>query len=550
MQKVTMNFRIVFSLSALCCSMLAAAQQRDSLPERTVVVTSAFKPSLKNSAKVNFSAATPLPDSALSVLRYDIPAQNLLFVYQSPSLKPLAYAIDSVVHWTNNNFIKAGYGNFTSPYLQAAVSLGDGSSSIMQFNGLHTSAKGSLPFQQFNKTKLEAIGIFNNTNNNEWSGQIGFNRQGQYRYGYQPDSIQLVKDQILLNYTNLSAQAAVRNKEENAFGVLYNPSVRFNLFLDNNNAKESTLLIQAPVSKSIARIFILQAGFTADITHYISDTSTLDNNLFYFSPAIAFKTPNVKITGGVIPAWDNGVFNLLPDIKADIKIKNEKFILQAGWVGYFQKNTFQSLASLNPWIQLPGALINTKVLEQYAGFKGSSGSHFTYNARLSYKQVEKQALFVNDTIFGNSFETVYEPEMKVLSLHGEAGYTLQEKFSFMAGVTFNQFSGLQVNEKAFGLLPIEATAALRWQLLKDIKIKSDLFVWDGPQYRTKTLSAQKSDPAFDVNAGVEFAVLPQLNIWLQMNNLLNNRYERWNQFPVIGANVLAGVVYSFDKVVK
>jgi hypothetical protein len=30
-----------------------------------------------------------------------------------------------------------------------------------------------------------------------------------------------------------------------------------------------------------------------------------------------------------------------------------------------------------------------------------------------------------------------------------------------------------------------------------------------------------------------------------MNNLLNNTYQRWNQYNVLGFNVLGGVVYSF-----
>ena len=40
----------------------------DTLPSRTVTVTSAFQPSLKTTAKINFSGATPLPDSVRPVL--------------------------------------------------------------------------------------------------------------------------------------------------------------------------------------------------------------------------------------------------------------------------------------------------------------------------------------------------------------------------------------------------------------------------------------------------------------------------------------------------
>ena len=95
------------------------------LPSRTVIVTSAFQPSLKPTSKINFSAASPLPDTARPVLQYNVPAQNITFSYQSPALKPLAQVIDTGIHWANDGFIKIGYGNFTTPYLQAGASLGD-----------------------------------------------------------------------------------------------------------------------------------------------------------------------------------------------------------------------------------------------------------------------------------------------------------------------------------------------------------------------------------------------------------------------------------------
>ena len=238
---------------------------------------------------------------------------------------------------------------------------------------------------------------------------------------------------------------------------------------------------------------------------------------------------------------------MLPNFKAAIKINEEKFILQAGWVGYYNKTTYQNLASYNPWISQPTSLINTKVREQYAGFKGSAGSHITYNARVSYLLLSNQPLFTNDTITGKSFNVINESGLKDIRLHGELGYTAQEKFSFVAGATFNQYSGLVLNQKAYGLLPIELNAALRWQVLKDLIVKSDVFFWDGTQYLSKTNESLKQTAAADVNAGVEFSVMPQLNVWLQFNNLFNNKYQRWNQYEVLGTNVLAGVVYSFNQ---
>src|ERR1044072_1889559 len=115
-----------------------------TLPPRTVVVTSEFAPTLKQTSKINFNASTPLPDSVRPVLQYTIPVQNLSFSYQSPELKAMAENIDSSVQWNNTSFLKAGYGNYSTPYLQAGLSFGDGITSVMNVNGKYTSSNGSL----------------------------------------------------------------------------------------------------------------------------------------------------------------------------------------------------------------------------------------------------------------------------------------------------------------------------------------------------------------------------------------------------------------------
>jgi len=204
------------------------------------------------------------------------------------------------------------------------------------------------------------------------------------------------------------------------------------------------------------------------------------------------------------------------------------------------------LTDINPWILQPNRLENTKIGEQYAGIRGAAGNHLTYRARLSFMRMNTQPLFPTwVTGAGRFFDVFFEPQMDVVQLHGEIGYTLQEKLSLLGGVTYRQFTSLQTAEKAWGLLPLEVTGALRWKMFKDLQIKADVFLWDGSHYRDVNQATFKLDPAADLNIGAEFSVMPKLNLWVQLNNVLNNRYRRWHQYEVLGLNVLGGVVYSF-----
>jgi hypothetical protein len=332
----------------------------DTTRPGTVVVTSAFKPTLKQSAKINFSATPPIPDTTKPLLRYTVPSQNLFFSYQPIPLQPLALTLDTALNWRNENFIKVGYGNFTTPFVQAGFSFGDGRNSVINVHAKHVSSKGKKPFQEYSFTNADAIGIFNDLNNNEWTAKVGFDNRTQYQYGYLPETLKFTKDSLLRRFTGITLQGGLRNRTVNTYGINYNPTIRMDIFNDNRNGKENNFVLNAPISKSIGQMFALQLGLTADFTKYTTNKVTISNNLFYLSPALQFNTPNFKLNAGFTPSWDNKIFSLLPNFTADIKMKDEKFVLQAGWVGYYQKTTYQYLSTVNPFLEQPNFLLNTR----------------------------------------------------------------------------------------------------------------------------------------------------------------------------------------------
>ena len=141
---------------------------------------------------------------------------------------------------------------------------------------------------------------------------------------------------------------------------------------------------------------------------------------------------------------------------------------------------------------------------------------------------------------------INEPELKVFNFGGEVGYTIGERFSLISNIQVNQYK-TSVAEKAWGLLPIEFRTALRLQVLKDLYVTTDLYAFDGPQYLRKDGSRGNLSSAMDLSAGLEFKIIDNLKLWAQFNNMFNNQYQRWNQYPVYGFNFLGGVVFSFAQ---
>jgi hypothetical protein len=539
-------FIIIFSF-VLVLTESAAAQ--DSIKRKTIEITSTFKPVLRDAVKINFNAAPPAVDSSRPSLKYNLPTQNLLFNYIPVPIKPVPLGSDSSSSWKYSNYIKAGAGNVHLPFLQSGFSFGDGKNTYFNVFAKHLSSKGSMPFQKNNQTSASAEATYKTPKNLEWNAALGFKSDDYFFYGYQPSTLVFNKEDLRQRFQAFDGRISLRNIDPTTYGLNYNPNLKTSFFSGKNEfrrATETNTVLNLPLQKSIGKIFGVKLGFTADLTSYSPNSKPrIQNNLYYFSPSLLLKTPNLYLEAGLIPSWDNGVFTTLPNFMADITTNDKRFTLQLGWIGYYDKGSYQRFSSINPWIMQPDRLLNTRIQERYAGFKGSILNHFTYSAKVGFVEYRNMPLFINDSTDGKTFLTVYSPDVQAVQFQGEIGYTQGETFTATAKLTWNQYSKVKDQAKAWGLIPVELNTNLSWQVLHNVWLKGDLFAWDGAAYQTKTKDARKGEGAFDLNAGLEFKIAKQFNLWVQMNNIFNNRYERWNQYPVYGFNVLGGIVFNF-----
>jgi hypothetical protein len=521
---------------------------QDTLGTRTVVITSAFKPSLQNAAKINFTAATSVADTSRLPLMYKVPSYNLFFNYQPIAIQPLALPTDSGMVWQNKHRIKIGAGNLSSIMADGRFSFGDGKKTTTLLQADFITSKGQRFAQQYSRFGLDVQSVINTSENLEWTTHAFFNSATQYRYGFEPSTLTYTKDELKLTYNTLALEAGLKNKVKNEAGINYHPMLSYYRFTDNRGGAENNLIFKAPLEKALGKMWSVQLGFTADIAKTNFAAATTSNNLLYINPAVAFTTPNFRMKLGMQPSWDNSRYNMLPDITAEARLPDTHLSLEAGWKGYFNKNSYRSLAGFNPWIGGLGTILNTRVREQYAGIKGTVGNHISFNGRLSLMKLYNQPVFINEGLDGKMFSAVFEPEMDLFRIHGELNYTVQESFSLLASTTFSRYSGLAVNADAWGLIPFEVTGTALWKPFKDLQLKADIFYRDGSRYRANGAFpvTGKLAAATDLNLGAEFGVTKQLNVWLQMNNLFNNTYQRWYQYPVFGFNVMGGVVYSFQ----
>ena len=541
------QYTILFFLLLTCFTQSLLAQ-KDTTKKQSIDITSSYKPVVRNAIKINFSATNVEPDTAKNMQPYNVPAQNLFYVYQAIPLKPLALAQDSTLDIGIRNFIKIGFGNYRTPLVQAGFGIGDGKKYLLNMYANYTSSVGKIANQNIADFNATIAGsLF--TAKSEVYGSVGLAQQDYYYYGYNHDTLIFKAKDILQRFKNVAIAAGIKNKIHTATGIQYNPNVAIQLFSNSNKATENSIVLETPFEKTLNDKFAFKLNAIANITTYqttaLANNVHITNSVFSIVPELMYAKPMFNIHVGLSPTWDNGELILLPNIYGEVKIKDQVFLAQAGLIGKVQKNKLQYISAINPWIQLMATQKNTQQIELFGGIKATLGKHFNFNVKASFINYKNLPLFINDVIDGKSFNVVNEPSINNLKIHGDASFIKQDKFTVLAGATFNIYNTLNSNARAWGTTPFEANASLRWWAFKQLLLKSDLNIFAG----SPTLLANGTNinlaGGVDVSAGLEFNFNKKWAAWMDINNILNNKYQRWNNYQVYGLNVIGGVKYSF-----
>ena len=549
------NSKILFAYCLLpiayCLLPVATFAQKDTGKKTsTIDINSVYKPVLRNAVKINFSAAHLNADTARPNLTYNIPAQNLFYAYQPIPLQPLALQQDTNLYLGQRNFVKVGYGNFSTPYVSAGFSFGDGKKFLANVYANYISSKGKLLYQDYSKLHLKAAGSLFIPGNEVYAGaDVKMNEN--FLYGYDTALYKYSKKDVRQQFQDIGFNIGIRNTKSGDYSINYNPNLQVSNFTNVNKLTETSFILSLPFEKQFGEAFAFKVEGKADVTNYntknlLPNNIRINNNVFQVAPSLVFSTPRMSINGGIIPTWDNGKFIWLPNVYAEAYIAENVFAFQAGWVGRYTKNTYRNLSNINPYLKTITAQQNTKEIEYYAGIKGTLGKHFNFNAKAGYITFTNLPFFINDTATDKkAFVISNEKSVKDLRIHGDVSYVSKEKFTVTAGITYNGYALMKSNAKAWNTLPLEFTSSLRWWAFKQVLLKADFYAYSGSFYLDKGNVAKAFKPGSDLSAGIEFKISKMFSAWMDVNNILNTKYQRWHNYEVYGLNLMGGVRVNF-----
>lgn len=539
--------------------------QSDTIAATGVTIVSSFRPVLRQSPKLNFSAAPLASDTTRVVLPYRILSRQLLFDNTVRSVQPLAYTIDTARSFPARSFVEAGYGNLRNPTLRMAINKGNGVTSGFSLGGKYASITQrpearDMRFYQVASLKADGYRQLKGVPL-QLSSSLGFTKEitrNNINYDTARSVASFLPDSLRQRFSLWSAHVLLRSTAPMASGISIFPGLRFYRFSDQRKNTETNMQLQAPLQKQIGTdwwvhtVLSLQTIRYAYVKRLSSPMGLADsisqNSLLSFTTAIRYQQSSFQVQAGVAPTWNHGNFAVLPQLSLSYALPGNESLLMAGWNGRWIQNSYRELAALNPWMWAPAPLRASRLTERYVGLKGQVNEKLAFDVRAFFNTTESQPLFLNDTTRkpSSGFVVVYEDRLQQLQLNGSLSYKVAENFSVTSQLLINRFIKRRTQQAVWGLLPLEWQTSVRVALTDELWIQSDLVLFRGAQNIESFQKETKVKGAADLNAALSYRLSRSLQLWARFNNLFDQPYQRWNRNPVFGFNCSGGIVFSLD----
>jgi len=150
----------------------------------------------------------------------------------------------------------------------------------------------------------------------------------------------------------------------------------------------------------------------------------------------------------------------------------------------------------------------------------------------------------------NSIEAVQDT-VGIFEFNAEVEYEVIKDLNVTANVTFNGFSTKNY-DKVYNRPQFKFSAAADYRFLEDFTVGTSMYFvgernyLNNPTSTTSVTLEEGTLPSyFDLNFNAGYDVSKKLGTFLRLNNVLNNNYELYKNYPVQGFQIMAGATYKF-----
>jgi len=526
----------------------------DTIPEKVVTIVSAFKPQLKNVAKIGFVNATAIVDTSSLSLTYMVPSQNLSFQYQPIALVPRAIKIDSLLKMKQSVNLKIGMGNYFNQLIQLEGSYVDLKAQQHHLHILNESITGEHPLQKWNTIGINYNHALVFNKNKALHNQFYFNQSNRYRFGLVPDSTILPINNFEQRFTVIGANFSLVNKQVSNKPFNYTSILKLNLSNLKDQANNVAFDLINPIVYKLNDNTKLHADLNFSFNQYNPTNRTSGQNfIIQFDPSFEIKKSKLRLDIGIRPTIANGAFTVYPKVEFSKQLKDTNIHLNAGWQTNVLNNQLIQLMGQNHWISAPNDLPISSIEKKYFTVDVTVNKRLNYGFNMALNDYRELPFFNQATSLNNpiqeglKFDVLFEKRAIAIELQGNLRYQLSDQLLWKNHFKYIQFNLIRENTQAWGIVPFEFNSQLNWVFNKNLLLEASGQFWTGSKTSAGLENAYQLNNTFIINAGMQYAISDKWTFWSKGENLLNQQYQRWANYPSLGVQFIAGIQYKFKK---
>ena len=558
---------------------------KDTLKTEVVEVVTTYNPKIADANKLkNNPSVKLLEKTKKQPLKYNIfsvPVAST-FVPKSGVVKGIDVGLKERIY---DNFIAAGFGNYTSPYFETFLHKHTRFKSEF---GL--SARYNASFDNIANTVLNShfsnfgASVFYKQDERYFDWKVTLNSErNQYNwYGITPNSLAInslnsIEENQTYNYFNVDGEIDLLDS------YIDKSNFSFSYFSDVFNSSEFLVSLDTdldiPISfirknlKINTKIEYLNGEF---LNNY-SNTNKLNYSIFTakINPEYnnTFNGFSVKLGAKVFASLDgkNRINNFLvyPDIKIQKEILKENLQVYGGVSGDLKTNNYRDFSEDNPFVSPTIFITQTaEKMNAFLGFSGVLNKSVSFNVSASFKNEQDKPLFLKNNSksdgistsanginfrgyeYGNSFGIVYD-DVKTSSFFAEMSYEFSKQITFETNFQIDSFN-TTTEVEAWNLPIFQGNLIAKYKNEKWYATSTILFIGNrkdalyASNYPSNDKTSLTIPSFFDLNLNGGYFFNDKFSAFLKINNLLNNNYQRFANFEVQGFQILGGVTCKFD----
>lgn len=543
--------RIAIILLMLSFTGRLLAQEGD-LPDVEIQIVNPLKVTLPK-AERNFSKVPALllePISPPIVYDYTlVPFSTPSF---SPPVKPLRIKPPETTI-ASANYLSAGFGNFSSPYVKGYLSFFPSKSTTV--GGLsifhHSFGKGLVDVKNSSSGATAVTVNIKSSNNSVASEALaGFENRSANFYGYTKGDTIVDKKTIEQGYQTYFVSGKISNAKKSDFNFELRPS--FSFIKDNYKAQESDLsvLFSSQYQMKASNAIVINTAYSF-IARKDVPLEPKPRHLFKVTPQYQFSPiENLILKAGATVAFENDTIgkadlHFYPAIHANYKI-GKNFGVFASLMGDMEKVSLHTLSSQNMWLNQRINIFHTnKSLDFSGGFNADLGSGFGFMGGFAFAKLTNYFLLQNDSLDQAKFNSIYDDMNRsnfFAAINFEKGnYSFRIKGDYFLYSTDKQQEAWHLpNYKVEAYLVIKAANKLL--IMPSATVLGGMMALDYQPGMDKIVALPM---ALDLSTSIEYNFSDKIGVFLKLNNLLNSDYQLYNHYSVRGFQVLGGFTWKF-----